>query len=210
MTGAADGPQVPARLTHLPHSHVSNLGRNQPSDEQRAAPVPGVLQAAVRLHPALPVPFQPVLSKQGLDLLGARVVPGPHGLLLKGEAEVEGHWGQTELSHPTPLPPVPGEAQRPERRQPLHPEAATSRKAPGPQPPRAGPTHLAIVDSSSPHAQAEGSDKGQGADAVCGQVAFQQTPEPTEKCMEAQVPKRALQRPELTLMTLSFPAPLTK
>ena len=133
MTGAADGPQVPARLTHLPHSHVSNLGWNQPPDEQRAAPVPGVLQTAVRLHPALPVPFQPVLSKQGLDLLGARVVPGPRGLLLKGEAEVEGHWGQKELSHPTPLPPVPGEAQRPERGQPLDPEAATSRKplAPG-------------------------------------------------------------------------------
>ena len=92
MTGAADGPQVPARLTHLPHSHVSNLGWNQPPDEQRAAPVPGVLQTAVRLHPALPVPFQPVLSKQGLDLLGARVVPGPRSLLLKGEAEVEGHW----------------------------------------------------------------------------------------------------------------------
>ena len=97
MTGAADGPQVPARLTHLPHSHVSNLGWNQPPDEQRAAPVPGVLQTAVRLHPALPVPFQPVLSKQGLDLLGARVVPGPRSLLLKGEAEVEGHWGKTVL-----------------------------------------------------------------------------------------------------------------
>lgn len=45
---------------------------------------------------------------------------------------------------------------------------------------------------------------------MCGQVAFQQTPEPTEKRMEAQVPKKALQRPELALMTLSFPAPLLK
>lgn len=129
MTGAADGPQVPAPLTHLPHSHGSNLGRNQPPDEQRAAPVPGVLQAAVCLHPAPPVPFQPVLSKQGLDLLGTRVVPGPHGLLLKGEAEVEGGTGGRQM----PLPPVPGEDQRPERRQPLCPDAATSRKplAPG-------------------------------------------------------------------------------
>lgn len=39
---------------------------------------------------------------------------------------------------------------------------------------------------------------------------LQQTPEPTEKCMEAQVPKKALQRPELALLTLSFPAPSLK
>lgn len=91
--GEADRPYVSAPLTHLPHRHVSNLAWNQPPDKQRAAPVPGVFQAAVYLHPAPSVPFQPVLSKQGLDFLGTQVVPGPHGLLLKKETEVEGGQG---------------------------------------------------------------------------------------------------------------------
>lgn len=73
-------------LTPLPHGHMSDVGRNQPADKQGAAAVPGVRQAAVRLHPAPPGPFQTVLCKQGLDFLGARVVPGPHRLLLEDKA----------------------------------------------------------------------------------------------------------------------------
>lgn len=72
--GEADRPYVSAPLTHLPHRHVSNLRWNQPPDKQRAAPIPGIFQAAVHLHPAPSVPFQPVLSKQGLDFLGTQVV----------------------------------------------------------------------------------------------------------------------------------------
>lgn len=42
------------------------------------------------------------------------------------------------------------------------------------------PTHLAVADPARAHAQAEGGTEGQGADAVCRQVALQQTPEPAE------------------------------
>ena len=204
MMGEADGPYVSAPLTHLPHSHVSNLGRNQPPDNQRAAPVPGVRQAAVHLHPAPSVPLQPVLSKQGLDFLGAQVVPGPHGLLLKKETEVEG--GQGADGAVTPEAPSHRSQVRTKDEREGSPFAKMRhiQEAPRPRPPSRGPTHLAIADSSSPHAQAEGSDKGQGADTVRGQIAFQQTPEPAEEHMEAQV-HRGLRD---ALKTPVFPAPL--
>ena len=80
----------PSSVTHPPHSHISNLRWDHTPDEQGAASVPGILQAAVRPHPAPAIPSQPVFSKQGLDLLGAQVVPGPHRLFLKKRAE-QGH-----------------------------------------------------------------------------------------------------------------------
>lgn len=167
---------VPTRLghspTHLPHSHVPDLGRDRALQEQGAAPVPGVRQAAVHLHPAL-LP----LSKQGLDLLGPWVVPGPHRLLLEGE---QSH--HRPLHRPRgPSCPSQGRPQDVEKRQPLCHDVAHSG---APLPPGAGPTHLTVADSPSPHAQAERSDKGQGADAVGGQITCQQTPEPAEKCTE--------------------------
>lgn len=95
-------PRISSLLPHLPHSHVPGLGQKQPPDEQGAAPVPGVLQAAVHPHPALDALFQPVLSKQGLELLGAWVVPGPHRLLLERKAG-RGQLQGTEQSCPRPL-----------------------------------------------------------------------------------------------------------
>lgn len=79
---------------HPPHGHVSSLGRKHPPDQQGAAPVPGVRQAAEGLHPAPPILGQPALSEQGLQLLGTGVVPGPHRLLLKEKADQQGGWGQ--------------------------------------------------------------------------------------------------------------------
>lgn len=72
-------------ITHPPHGYVVNLRRDQAPEQQRAAPMPGVCQAAVCLHPAPTVSSQFMFAKEGLGLLGTRVVPGPHCLLLKKE-----------------------------------------------------------------------------------------------------------------------------
>lgn len=47
--------------------------------------MPSIIQAAMRLHPAPTVSRQFMFTEEGLGLLGTRVVPGPHCLLLKKE-----------------------------------------------------------------------------------------------------------------------------
>ena len=91
--------------------HTLLAGRDGALHPQGAAPTPGVLQAAAGAQPA------PALRIEGLDLLGAQVVPRPGLFLLPSE------------------------------------------------------------EHAGAHSHAEGGGEGQRADAMRGQVVFQQAPE---------------------------------
>lgn len=200
--GGAEDPHLSpssSSSAHLPHSHLPDLRRDRAPDEQGAAPIPGVGQADLSPHPAPSIPFQLMVSKQGLELLGAGVVPGPRGLLLENKTGAGGGLGLTGQRDPCRPLRRPGQTQDVGAGSPF--AATWPRWEPHSSPPPAwGGAHLAIADSARPHARAEGRDKGQGADAVRGQIARQQTPEPAGKraAAAAEVRGGGAPRPWLT------------
>lgn len=146
--GAADRPQVPAPHSPTSQPHFQPWAESAP-DEQRAAPVPGALQT-VSPSPAHPLPACALQTGAGSP--GHSVVPGPHSLLLKGEAEVDERWGG--WSYHTQCPPTSPRG-GPRLREKAAPSARSShvQEAPGPQPPSAGlhtPGHSRLFESPCP------------------------------------------------------------
>lgn len=134
--------------SNSPDGHTLLAGRDGALHPQGAAPTPGVLQAAAGAQPA------PALRIEGLDLLGAQVVPRP-GLFLLQDGEC---WAAGSQEQDLLPPPSPG---------------GRSQAAPC--------THLPSEEHAGAHSHAEGGGEGQRADAMRGQVVFQQAPEPGGK-----------------------------
>lgn len=131
-----------------PDGHALLAGRDGALHPQGAAPTPGILQAAAGTQLA------PALWIEGLDLLGAQVVPWP-GLFLLQDRK---HWAAGSREQDPVSTPSPG---------------GCSQAAPC--------THLPSEEHASAHSHTEGGGEGQCANAVCGQVVFQQAPEPGGK-----------------------------
>lgn len=69
--------ELGAPQPRLLDGHAALLGGDPAPYQQRGAPMPGVCQAAVSLHPTQATSLWPVLPKKRLELLGADMVPGP-------------------------------------------------------------------------------------------------------------------------------------
>lgn len=153
--------ELGAPQPRLLDGHAALLRGDPAPYQQRGAPMPGVCQAAVGLHPTQATSLWPVLPKKRLELLGADMVPGPWGLFLRWDRSTVSvtvlgtdSWGHTMHS------------------------AHSWGSLPSPHTHNlSGASHLPVANAPWPQAQAERGNEGQRADAMCGQVGLQQTPE---------------------------------